>query len=316
METEKQKFRIAQKIAWGHMAWPQQVGEWSTASKVVFKKDDKEGRWIFDFRPLNAVTKKNLSRTVDVMHTIQDLAKCLWKTTLDAWARFNQVKATERAKELMQILTVAGVLQWEVMPFGVTNGPAVFQNLMDQLFQGLLGDAMSERIKDATLGVFMDDVGIGSGKYDEGLTDDNDDSFDQHIVLLEVVLVRSQEANLTFSMRKAFFAQWVVTQLGHEVGWGYIAPDPARTTQIAGWPRPQSREDVEHFLACMNFMRTMMCPSLAEKSAPLRVAVKELQRARSPGYKTKFRAKGTAPTLAPDEWPELWTEEMEESLTP
>jgi hypothetical protein len=160
----------------------------------------------------------------------------------------------------------------------------------------------------------MDDVGIGSGKYDEGLTDDNDDSFDQHIVLLEVVLVRSQEANLTFSMRKAFFAQWVVTQLGHEVGWGYIAPDPARTTQIAGWPRPQSREDVEYFLACMNFMRTMMCPSLAEKSAPLRVAVKELQRARSQGYKTKCRAKGTAPTLAPDESPEFWTEEMEESF--
>ena len=106
-------------IALGHMAWPQQVGEWSTASKVVFKKDDNEGRWIFDFRPLNAVTKKNLSRTVDLTHTIQELAECLWKTTLDAWAGFNQVKATERAKELMQILTVAGVLQWEVMPFGV-----------------------------------------------------------------------------------------------------------------------------------------------------------------------------------------------------
>jgi hypothetical protein len=77
----------------------------------------------------------------------------LWKTTLDAWAGLNQVKATERAKELMHILTVAGVLQWEVMPFGVTNGPAVFQNLMDQLFQALLRDAMSERIQDAALGV-------------------------------------------------------------------------------------------------------------------------------------------------------------------
>ena len=64
---------------------------------------------------------------------------------------------------LMQMMTVAGVLQWEVMPFGVTNGPAVFQNLMDSLFAGLMGDAMAAQIGSATLGVFMDDVGIGSG---------------------------------------------------------------------------------------------------------------------------------------------------------
>ena len=122
-ETEKQKVHIEQKVALGHMSFPVVVGEWSTSSKIVFKKADEAGRWIFDFRPLNRATKPSLTRTVDLVATIQEMAGCLWKTTLDAWAGFNQVKASPRARELMQVLTVSGVMQWEVMPFGVTNGP-------------------------------------------------------------------------------------------------------------------------------------------------------------------------------------------------
>jgi len=185
---------------------------------------------------------------------------------------------------------------------------------MDRLFQGLLGSALGVMVQSAVLGVFMDDVGLGSGRYDEPLTEEDDTSFDAHLEALEVVLERASEADLTFSMRKAFIAQWVVTQLGHEVGWGCIAPDPARLAQIAGWPRPQSKEDVEHFLACLNFMRTMMSPALAEKSAPLREQVAELQRMRAGGYRTPFRPKGTEPTPAKEEWAEFWTQDLEESF--
>ena len=48
----------------------------------------------------------------------------------DAWAGFNQVAATERAKRAMQINTAVGLRQWEVMPFGATNGPSCFQGIM------------------------------------------------------------------------------------------------------------------------------------------------------------------------------------------
>ena len=51
-------------------------------------------------------------------------------TMFDAWVGFNQVAATDRAKRATQINTSVGLRQWEVMPFGVTNGPRFFQGIM------------------------------------------------------------------------------------------------------------------------------------------------------------------------------------------
>ena len=60
------------------------------------------GRWICDFRPLNAVTKKRPTPIGDVFA----------KTRLLAGRR------------------------WKYLPFGVTNGPPYFQEMMLDLYGG------------------------------------------------------------------------------------------------------------------------------------------------------------------------------------
>ena len=57
-EMEKEQHHIKKAEALGHLRIPTdaQKSEWSTRTHVVYKKDDEMGRWICDFRPLNAVT--------------------------------------------------------------------------------------------------------------------------------------------------------------------------------------------------------------------------------------------------------------------
>ena len=119
--------------------------------------------------------------------------------------------AKERAKRLLQILTHLGVRQWEVLPFGVTNGPPYFQEMMLNLFgprpqehlPSMLEDAMVDL--DAHLSIFMDDLQLGSGdalddeawaKEEEAMArGEAGEGFKQHLAALRRVLERARSAN-------------------------------------------------------------------------------------------------------------------------
>ena len=109
----------------GHLRVPtdEQKSDWSCRCHVVSKKDDPHGRWICDFRALNKATVKRPTAIGDVPDKTRKLARKRWKSLLDALSGFNQMGASERAERLLQIITYLGVRQWEVLPFGVTNGP-------------------------------------------------------------------------------------------------------------------------------------------------------------------------------------------------
>ncbi len=50
-----------------------------------------------------------------------------------------QVPLTSRAKELSAFVTPDSFLQYTVMPFGVRNAPATFQQLVNRVLSGLIG---------------------------------------------------------------------------------------------------------------------------------------------------------------------------------
>lgn len=214
-ETEKERFHIEKETQLGHLRVPtdEQKSEWSTRTYVVFKKDDPNGRWICDFRPLNRATIKRVSPMGDVFAKVRSFASRLWKSGLDALSGFNQMRATERAKRLMQIITTMGVRQWEVLPFGVCNGPPYFQEFMPDLYGGgssgksnMLGDSMVD--VNASLEVWVDDVQLGTGNAsnspDEPLDGEADRELDDHLIALSRVLERAATAKLKFNL-KVFF---------------------------------------------------------------------------------------------------------------
>ena len=67
-------------------------------------------------------------------NTLERIAKCRYKTKMDKRSGFWQVDLTAAAQELLAFITPKGrVFKWKVMPFGVANAPALFQELMNKI---------------------------------------------------------------------------------------------------------------------------------------------------------------------------------------
>ena len=268
---------------------------------------------------MNRVTRKRATAIGDIFTKTRLLAGRRWKSGLDAWSGFNQLAASERAKQLLQIITTKGLRQWTVLPFGVTNGPSYFQEFMLDLFGGavsklptLMNDAMSDL--GAQLEVFIDDLQLGTGdalNAKTGVAED-EEGFHQHLEAIRRVLERARTAQLRFKLDKCWFAQLSISTLGMVAGLGVVQADPKKTASIVAWPRPSRLEDVERFLATTVFIREHLSPRYAEISKPLRDCLAQLHQDRASGKnkgKARYRPLG-AP--APDnKWAPFWTVECE-----
>jgi len=331
LEQTNERHHVRKGEGLGHLRVPTdaQKSEWATRTHIVKKKDDPMGRWICDFRPLNRVTVKRMTPLGDVFTKTRTLASRRWKSGLDAWSGFNQMRATERAQRYMQIITSKGLRQWTVLPFGVTNGPSYFQEFMLHLYSGQNSsgssdaspaqsvDLLTEGLADVEgiLEIWVDDVQVGTGLA-LGPDDDGEAGFDQHLIAISRVLERAEVANLRFKLDKCFFCQFEIKTLGMVAGCGVVKPDTDKTGAIAVWPRPSRLEDVERFLATTVFLREHLSPRYSSISKPLRDILTELQTKRR-NKEVRGKAKFLPPSKAKegDAWPPFWSEEAEESFT-
>ena len=216
----------------------------------------------------------------------------------------------------MQITTSVGLRQWEVMPFGVTNGPSCFQGIMMDHFNQL---AKELEELEAAIKFFFDDGACGSGDWN--LPDSDDDAangFDQHLQALDVVFRHAAVINLRFKLSKCHFLQFAVPVLGEVAGLGKVSPDPAKTEAIRNWPRPTRPEDVERFLCTLSFFRTHVSPKFSEIAKPLRDCMSELHEKRAQGKYRKV-VRGGDPHVTnrhgtSDQWPAFWNQECEDSF--
>lgn len=60
-----------------------------------------------------------------------------WFSTLDLVSGYWQVELTLRACKAAAFCTRNGLFQWNVMPLGLCNAPATFQQLMDRVLAGM-----------------------------------------------------------------------------------------------------------------------------------------------------------------------------------
>ena len=66
--------------------------------------------------------------------TVETAARCSSKTKMDKRSGFWQIDLMEHPQDLTAFIAPAGrVYKWQVMPFGITNAPAFFHELMNQV---------------------------------------------------------------------------------------------------------------------------------------------------------------------------------------
>ena len=153
-----------------------------------------------DFRGLNAVTIKNkypLPRINDLFDQLKN-AKVFSK--IDLRSGYHQLKIRPEDRPKMVFTTRYGLYEFTVVPFGLTNAPAFFMNLMNKVMMDFL---------DQFVVVFVDDILVYSSTQEE---------HEQH---LRKVLTRLRESKLSRSVnsgqKKSLF--WVTSSLGKELKW-------------------------------------------------------------------------------------------------
>ena len=178
---------------------------------------------------------------------LNSLSGCQWFTTLDLISGYWQVELHPDDRKKSSFTTINRLLEFNVMPFRLCNAPAMFQRLMDSFLAGLQWTYCL---------VYMDDI-IIPGK-----------TFNDHLQKLYNVLLRLRKANLKLQPPKCIFARKGVSFLGHRVSPKGIAADPSKVDEVATWPTPTCRRDIQQFLGLCHYYRQFI-KNFADTAKPL-----------------------------------------------
>jgi hypothetical protein len=206
------------------------------ASPIFFFKIKNSAlRLVQDYRTLNAMTIKNKYLLPLIPELIAKLRGAKYFTKLDIRWGFNNVRIKEGDEWTAAFRTNHGLFEPLVMFFGLTNSPAMFQTMMDEIFKDLISEGI--------VVVYLDDILIFMEMLEE-----------HHVVTCRVMEVLERH-KLYLHPDKCEFEKTTVEYLGVIISHNSIAMDPVKIAGVTKWPAPMNKKEVQSFLGFTNFYR-------------------------------------------------------------
>jgi len=122
-----------------------------------------------------------------------------------------------------------------VMFFGMTNLPATFQAMMNEILRDL--------INEGKVAAFVDDMLVGT-ETEEG-----------HDEIVEEILKRLEENNLYIKPEKYVWKVRKIGFLGVVIGPKEIEMEKEKVDRVLSWPEPKNVKDIRKFLDLTNYYR-------------------------------------------------------------
>ncbi|GJR69460.1 putative reverse transcriptase domain-containing protein [Tanacetum coccineum] len=161
-----------------------------------------------------------------------DGACCFSK--IDLRSGYHQLRVREEDIPKTAFRTRYGHFEFTVMPFGMTNAPAIFMDLMNRVCKPYL---------DKFVIVFIDDILIYSKSEEE------------HEVHLKTILDLLKTEMLYAKFSKCEFWLKEVQFLGHVVNRDGIHVDPSKVESVKNWKTPESPTEIRSFLGLAGYYR-------------------------------------------------------------
>ena len=124
------------------------------------------------------------------------------------------------------------MFKWKVMPFGMANGPALHQELINKILYILRRRPLVQEsiFRGAEMEAHIDDVSLGTNTQEE------------HVLLLRELFIVFQKNHLRIKLEKCEFMKEEMEYLGFDVGYGWWKPaaskmQPLQDMQIRDDPK-------------------------------------------------------------------------------
>lgn len=205
------------------------------ASPVLFvQKHDGSLRFCVDYRKLNAITIRNRYPIPLIEEALARVVGCKYLTKLDIIAAFNKLRMHPDSEDFTTFTTSFGAFKYHVLPFGLTGGPASYQQYMnDNLFEYLNDFCQA----------YLDDILIYSKTRKE------------HQEHVRKVLLRLRQAGLQVDIDKCEFHVQETKFLGLIVSTSGLKMDPDKVKAVVNWETPTCLKEVQAFVGFCNFYR-------------------------------------------------------------
>lgn len=106
----------------------------SPAAAGFFFVEKKDGGPCIDYRGLNTVTVKYRYPLPLVPSALEQLREARIYTKLDLRSAYNLIRIREGDEWKTAFITTRGHYEYQVMPYGLANSPAVFQSFINEIF--------------------------------------------------------------------------------------------------------------------------------------------------------------------------------------
>jgi len=219
----------------------------------------KDGTWrmVQDYQHVNQWMIKNgypLSLITDILDRV---GKRKVFTKLDLRWGYNNVRIKEGDEWKAAFTMHIGVYKPTVMYFGLTDSPATFQTMMNDLFRDL--------INQGDMATFIDNILVAT-EMEEG-----------HDKLVEEVLKRLEENDLFMKLEKCKWKVREVEFLGVVIGPKGVEMQREKVEEVLNWPAFRNVKEVQKFLGLANYYRRFI-KDFARIAALLHILVRKEQR--------------------------------------
>nr|GEX61950.1 putative reverse transcriptase domain-containing protein [Tanacetum cinerariifolium] len=197
------------------------------APVLFVKKKDGSFRMCIDYQGLNKLTVKNrypLPRIDDLFDQLQGLSIY---SNIDLRSGYHQLRVRDEDIPKTGFKTRCEHYEFQVIPFGLTNAPAVSMDLMNRVCKPYL---------DKFVVVFIDDILIYSRNKEE------------HVNHLRIILELLRKEKLYAKFSKCDFLISIVQFLGHLIDSQGLYVDPAKIEVVKNWSSPTTPTEIRQFL--------------------------------------------------------------------
>ncbi|GJT42941.1 putative reverse transcriptase domain-containing protein [Tanacetum coccineum] len=198
------------------------------------KKKDGSFRMCIDYQELNKLTVKNRYPLPRIDDLFDQLQGSRYFSKIDLRSGYHQLRVREEDIPKTSFRTRYGHFEFTVMPFRLTNAPAVFMDLMNRVYRPYI---------DKFVIVFIDDILIYSM------------SKEAHEVHLKLILELLEKEKLFGKFSKCEFSLQEVHFLGHVVNSEGIHVDPSKIDAVKNWKPPKTPTEIHSFLGLAGYYK-------------------------------------------------------------